>query len=260
MNIDQIDRKKKYYQKHRSKILKSLKEKRNSPNREPIVFRLAETFQRISSLLKQEIEKLLLAFLVLSCTGFLVIESARTLCAIEGHGAILKALLCELVLVGISMLVVSTRRMQILRLVVLFGISALTLLNTIEGPLSQLSQAKQSVRSKVEEVSILNRTLEQKRTLLARYLATNRISGARRLESEIAPLSERLTQVIKDQAEQKPESILTLGFGITVLFRLVIMAANIVFSNRLGQLFRQRSVPTPRESVVTPAKLFLVRT
>ena len=36
MNIDKVDRKKKYYRKHRSKILKSLKDKRQPQNRKPM--------------------------------------------------------------------------------------------------------------------------------------------------------------------------------------------------------------------------------
>ncbi len=261
MNTEKTDRKQRYYQKHRNKILKSLKDKRKPSKQEPVAFVLGRAFQRISSLvlqfiwqiIRQDLEKLLLAFLVLNCTGFLVFESARTLAAIEGDGAFWKAMLCELVLVGASMLVVSTRTMQILRSVVLVSITALSLLNTIGGPLTHLSQARQNAQLKAEEVLILDRTTEQKQTLLVRYLATDRISGARRIESEIASLSDRMTQVKRELAGQKSESILALGFGITVLFRLVIMAANIVFANRLGHLIRENRVPTR-------TKLVLVRT
>jgi hypothetical protein len=188
-----------------------------------------------------------------------VIESARTLAAIEGSGAFLKALLCELVLVGVSMLAVSTRKMQILRVVILMGIATLSLLTTVGGPLANYMEARQHVASQAEEVSILKRVIEQKQTLLTRYLSTDRISGAQRLESEIASLSDRLTQLKNGIAEQRSEFTLALGFAITVLFRLVIMAANIIFSNRLGQLMRPKNVPTFSSSVATHPKLALIR-
>jgi hypothetical protein len=121
--------------------------------REAISFIFGRNFLRFYSVFQKHIEKLLLAFLVLSCTSFLIVESARTLAAIEGAGALWKALLCEFVLVGVSMLTVSTRKMQYLRSVVLVGIVALSLLNTIGGPLTHFSQARQSLEDGGERYS-----------------------------------------------------------------------------------------------------------
>lgn len=260
MQSERIDRKKRYYQKHRSKILKSLKNKRKPDKCAPFALNLSEIFPRIMSHLNQNAEKLLLAALVLACTAFLVIESARTLAAIEGAGALWKAALCELVLVGTSMLTASTRRMQVLRVAVLMGIGLLSLLNTIGGPLTHFAEANQNARLKADEVLIMSRNIADKQTLLSRYLDTDRISGARRIESEIAALSDRLTQTKEDLTSQKSEFILALGFGITVLFRLVIMAANVIFSNRLSQLIRELPVATCPKNVATSRKLFLVGT
>lgn len=260
MNTDKIDRKKRYYQKHRNRILRSLKEKRKPSKRESYVFNLGSYSGQASSFVQHNIEKLLLGLLVISCTGFLVAESSRTLQTIEGAYALPKALLCEMVLVGVSILAVSSRRMQVLRALVLVGIFVLSLLNTIGGPLTSFSQARQNVITKTEETSALNRAIEVKQLLLVRYLSSNRISGARRLESEVSSLSDRLTQTKQLLSEQRSERTLALGFVITVLLRLVIMAANIIFANRLGHLMRDQRFQTRPNNVATPPKLALIRT
>ena len=84
--------------------------------------------------------KLLLAVLVLSCTGFLINESTRTLTAMEGSGGVGKAILCELVLVGISLLKASTQAGRVLRAIVLSGICVLVLLNTLGASVAQFSE------------------------------------------------------------------------------------------------------------------------
>ena len=256
MNTEKLDRKKRYYQKHRNRILKSLKDKRLPRKHEPFASRLLQAFSQLMA----SPEKLLLSFLILSCTAYLVVESARTLAAIEGAGAFAKALLCEVVLVGVSMLTVTTRRMQILRSAVLVGIAALSLLSTVGGPLTSYAQARQSVTSQAEEISILGRVIEQKQTLLTRYLASHRISGARRLELEITSLSDRLTRCKRELSAQHSEFTLALGFAITVLLRLVIMAANIVFSNQFGKLLQWQNFAAQRDPIVKRPKLCLVRT
>lgn len=225
MNTETLDRKKRYYQKNRNKILKSLKEK-SKPSTQPRAYpTLPAPFKAAYGLFMRYTEQLLLMLLVLACTAYLVAESAHTLSAIEGSGALAKALLCESVLVGISMMAASTRKMQLMRVMVLVGLATLSLLNTIGGPLSSYMMAKQRIGSQREESVILNRTIDQKQTLLVRYLATDRISGARRIESEIAALSERVSRIKQRLSEEKSESALTFGLMLTVLFRLVISAA-----------------------------------
>ena len=59
---------------------------------------------------------------------------------------------------------------------------------------------------------------------------------------------------------QKSESTLTLGLVITALFRLIILAANAAFANRMGQLFREQRIVDCPQSVATPPKLYLVKT
>jgi hypothetical protein len=70
---------------------------------------------------------------------------------------------------------VQTRKMQILRVVILMGIATLSLLTTVGGPLISYTQTRQHVASQAEEVSVLKRVIEQKQTLLIRYLSADRI-------------------------------------------------------------------------------------
>ena len=154
MNTEKLDRKKRYYQKHRSKILNELRNKRR-PQSTKVQDRFRSEklkqcvclfYNSLHSLLGRHIQKLLVGLLLLACTAYLVTESARTFATIEGSGAVVKALLCEAVLVGISMLAVPTRRMQFMRLAVLIGVIVLSLLSTLGAPLISYRQAQQQVR------------------------------------------------------------------------------------------------------------------
>jgi hypothetical protein len=266
------ERKRRYYERNRNKILGELRYKRE--NRKPtrgakrrsdMMREVRRFFDRmadnISNLFRSvSVEKIGVSLLTAACTVYLVSESAKTLHLTEGQGAFLAAILCEILLVGVSMLPVFTLKMQIMRGVVLFGIVVLTLLNTLGGPLSVFSQSRQGVQLKEQEVAILSESLAQKKILLERYISTNRISGAGRLESEIATLSSQLQSLKKEQSGQKSDISLILGLAITALMRLVILAANVILSTRLGDLFRNENGPKRPNTVPTKNTLRLVRT
>jgi len=70
----------------------------------------------ISNLFRSvSVEKIGVSLLTAACTVYLVSESAKTLHLTEGQGAFLAAILCEILLVGVSMLPVFTLKMQIMR-------------------------------------------------------------------------------------------------------------------------------------------------
>ena len=268
----QSERKRRYYEKNRNKILGELREKREKNRPTPAAKRRSDIMRRVERFFDRwadqvsnfmrfiSIEKILVALLTVSCTAYLISESAKTLHMTEGQGAFLAAVLCEVLLVGVSMLPVFSLKMQIMRGIVLFGIEILTLLNTLGGPLAVFSQSRQGIQLKEQEVAILSESLAQKKILLERYITTNRISSAGRLESEIASLSGQLQSLKKEQSSQKSDLSLILGLSITALMRLVVLSANVIFSTRLGQLFRNENGPKRPNIVPTRNTLRLVRT
>lgn len=245
--MDELNRKRRYYLKHRDRILKSLKQKRREKKlakRQTIAFFFAQTMQLITLLCEpNRLGKLLLAVLILSCTGFLITESTRTLTAMEGSGAVGKAILCELVLVGISLLKASTQAGRVLRAIALSGICVLVLLNTLGASVAQFSEEVRGVGALESEIVAVGKSVAQKESLLKRYIETNRITMARHLETELTTLTERLSVLKKDAAGRKSISVLLLGFAITILLRLVVMCANIVFASELGAKWRHEIVP-----------------
>ena len=121
------ERKRRYYERNRNKILGELRYKRE--NRKPtrgakrrsdMMREVRRFFDRmadnISNLFRSvSVEKIGVSLLTAACTVYLVSESAKTLHLTEGQGAFLAAILCEILLVGVSMLPVFTLKMQIMR-------------------------------------------------------------------------------------------------------------------------------------------------
>ena len=208
------DRNKRYYERHRDRILRNRKSKRIKKTAE--LQTTASIFRRMLQLVPQlsnQTEKALLALLVLSCTVFLISESTHTMQVMEGEGALPKAVFCEVLLVGISMVSVSTRSLRVLRVLCLLGISILAMMNTLGAPLNSFSQARRGVLATSAEIASLEQSIASKQILLNRYLETDRISGARRIESELSGLTSKLSEVKRVAVSQKSETILMLGFG-----------------------------------------------
>ena len=251
------DRKKKYYEKNKQRILRGLKKKRQVEKLKRL--EKSETDFQPRTLFSEffkptNFEKFLIGILVFLCTLFLIWESTLTLSVIEGQGAIWKAILCELILVGVSFVKATSFSQKIFRGFLISGISALALLNALGGPIRHFSEASRGVVAKTQEVELLEATIEKKNVLLKKYLETDRISGARKLEGELSQAQDRLSELRQALSESKSLFDLRLGLIFAVLFRVVVMAANIYFASRLSHEVKQSSF------VSTRPKLRLVAT
>ena len=237
MNHKNDDRKQRHYQKNRDRILEFQKLKRKLKTKKPaergiIATFFARTAQCISRLSEPLFnKKLLLATLVLSCTAFLISESTRTLELMEGKGGLGKAVLVEFVFIATSALYVATFLGRLIKGVVLLGLITLTMLNTLGAPLTEYSAGSRGVSAKTEEVAVLTATIAKKTVLLNRYFEMDRLSVARRIESEITAMSTRLLDLKREMSGQRSEVILQLGLLIAILFRAVIMGAIFLFTN-----------------------------
>ena len=250
------DRKQRHYHKNRERILEFQRLKRKLKTKKPagrgiIASFFARTAQRIAQLSEPFFnKKLLLAILILSCTVFLISESTRTLELMEGKGGLGKAALVELVFIATSALYVATFLGRLVKGLVLLGLIALTLLNTLGSPLAEYSAGSRGMSAKTEEVAALTTSIAQKKILLNRYLETGRLSGARRIESEITAMSIRLSDLKREMSGQKSEVILQLGLLISILFRLVMMGSIFLFTSAYKANEERPKPPIGRSKLV----------
>lgn len=242
---------KRYYEKHKARILEknrrskgvaTTQSKRSiveHPRASESALKLAATPKKPKISSEFHFERIFIVGLVVLTTLFLIRETASYLTQAEGGAGLIKALISEGMIMALSWLNFPSFRLRIVRLALLSALFALNLWaisgNAVSANDARLKRAELTVL----QIRELESTIQTKESLRIEARIQDRQTLARRYEREIDSLRSELNSVRSERLKVQSPSLTKIQTIQSILFRLVVMAANALLVSQLAGLKRR---------------------
>lgn len=182
-------------------------------------------------------QTLLLGCLCFALTTFLLTETSRYFAEMEGGGtlSVLKAVLCEGVIIAFSLLTAEHIVAKCLHKFVLIGMCLYSLWAISSNVLMQAHRDYREHEAARISINDLQTEIQTQDTLIEKYLALERISVATRLQAKRDVSRQKLFVLRQNSTSLKPPQIVLNTVFNLVFFRLLVMLANILSVRRLSK-------------------------
>lgn len=179
----------------------------------------------------------MLAFLCIALTTFLLTETARYFIDMEGGGssAILKAVLCEGVIIAFSLLRADHIAAKCLHKFVLVGMCLYSLWAISSNVLMQAHREYREHEATRISIKELETDIQSQDALMEKYLTLNWIGAASRAQVKRDVSRQKLLEMRQLSTSLKPPQIVLNSVFNLVFFRLLVMLSNILGVRRLTE-------------------------
>jgi hypothetical protein len=179
-----------------------------------------------------------LVILCLCLTLFLMGETIRFFSEMEGWGAnaFLKGFLCEGIVVAFSLFKFRDFFSRCMQHVVLIGMCLYSLWAISSGVIVKAHQEYREYNATRQMITDLEVQIREKDAMTEKYLARDWISAAKSSQNSSDVLKRQLLDLRNRSADVRPPQLILNSVLNSVLFRLIVMMANILCVRRLKEM------------------------